>query len=298
MTDSCIFQNEIENTMVYSPRDLFCLEINNDNILSVLNNNLQNNLNSNRKFSNSKMINEQEINNSIPFNKDIRINSKSSIKEGNLIKININNNYNSFNNFSNSLNNYNNSFQIEKTIEINFSKPQLKGKKTKDNDSLPIDNFTNPIKKYFKKIDSKVEKLILIIDDNQIIRNSIKKVIKSIKKTEKKENISVICLGDGIELLYMIMIDQIMRNMIKLIICDEQMIYLNGTDCFKIINNLIVEKKISKIPFVFCSSNIENSTFLKKDHFPEIKNKAIEYDYLIKPPSKMHIKTIFESFRI
>ena len=52
-----------------------------------------------------------------------------------------------------------------------------------------------------------------------------------------------------------------------MIICDEQMNYLNGSDTYKILNNLCKEKRINKIPFVICSSNKENNnTFSKSLH--------------------------------
>jgi len=160
-----------------------------------------------------------------------------------------------------------------------------------------LELFLLPIKKYFKKI-MKYEKIIIIVDDNEIIRQFIKRVIKSVNKSEKKEKNSVICLGDGIELIYLEMIDQMMKNIIKLIISDEQMIYLNRSDCFKILKDMVLEKKINKIPFVFCSSNTENSTQFIKGNLPNINSNGLDYAYLSKPPSKTQIKSLFEIFNI
>jgi len=168
--------------------------------------------------------------------------------------------------------------------------------KMKEIDS-EIELFFTPIKKYFKKI-TKYEKLIIIVDDNEIIRHSIKRVIKSVNKSEKKDKNSVICLADGIELIYLVMIDRMMNSAIKLIISDEQMIYLNGSDCFNILKNMILEKKINNIPFIFCTSNNQKYSQFVEGNSSYSYSNNVDHAYLNKPPSKLQIKTLFECYDI
>ncbi len=93
--------------------------------------------------------------------------------------------------------------------------------------NIGAEKFIIPIIKYLK---NKHKKIVLVADDNEIIRNSIKKLIKNLYKDK---NIKTITLSDGIEILYLIMIDQILHNNIKIIISDEQMTFLNGTEYIK-----------------------------------------------------------------
>lgn len=143
--------------------------------------------------------------------------------------------------------------------------------------------FCKPIRKYLKH---KNKNIILVIDDNEIIRSSIKKLIENLFD---KENFATICLSDGIEILYMVMLDQNIENSIRVIISDEQMIFMNGTEANKILLNMQKDKRINYIPFVYCSSNREEEAFLKSNQIKFV---------LPKPPSKKEIMVLFENLEL
>lgn len=298
------FSNKIllnDDTIINSPREIYYLDFKNDfispesNILQNSNKNKESQYSENLNYFNLKELNE--ING--PLKNSYKADNTEFIKfqqlDNKLISFNINNSFNYFNTSSAEYFRTYKNLDIEKIADFNIlSISKMNKIKTKDSE---LELFLLPIKKYFKKI-LKYEKLILIVDDNQIIRESIKRIVKSVNKAENKLKTSVICVGDGIELIYLVMIDQMMKNIINLIISDEQMIYLNGSYCFKILNDMVIDKKINKIPFVFCSSNTEITTLNIENQTPMNKSKSIEYAYLNKPPSKSQIKSIFELFKI
>ena len=142
------------------------------------------------------------------------------------------------------------------------------------------------IRKYLK---NKIKNIILIVDDNEIIRNSIKNLIKIIFKSRKIIDYKVITLTDGIEILNIVMIDHNMECKIKLIICDEKMIYMNGVTTNKILLDMYKERKINLMPFVYCSSNCEDKDTLMKN--------GINYN-LHKPPSKNDVINLFDELKI
>ncbi len=148
---------------------------------------------------------------------------------------------------------------------------------------MEVENFNKPLIKYLK---NKNKQLILVADDNEIIRNSIKKLIKTLYKSK---DIKTITVSDGIEILYLVMINQIMYNNIKMIISDEQMIFLNGTDVNRILKIMEKDNKINSIPFVYCSSNREDTDYLKKNDINFSLNK---------PPNKKEIQNLFEILNI
>ncbi len=85
------------------------------------------------------------------------------------------------------------------------------------------------------------------------------------------------------------MINNLTYNNIKMIICDEQMIFLDRTDVNRILKVMEKDNIINSIPFVYCSSNRENTDYL-------IKNE-INYT-LNKPPNKKDIQFLFEKLNM
>lgn len=206
-----------DKTIMESPREIYYFDINKQQIIineNFLHESFDRIQNASTKFSLKKNSNNKE----------------------NKIKININKNFNSYNNFPSKQYFHDKILLTENNLCFSILQSDSGGKSSDKDYSNSVEQmgikvFLKPIKKYMKK---DIDKIILIVDDNEIIRKSIKKLIKSIYKNNR---ILIVCLGDGIELIYFIMIDQIMNNLVKLIICDEQMIYLNGTESFRIINN-------------------------------------------------------------
>ena len=106
---------------------------------------------------------------------------------------------------------------------------------------------------------------ILIVDDEDIMNKSIKKILENIIK-DKKLKISIIECHDGIDLIKEVIDDQENGNLIDLIITDENMQYINGTQALRILIDLELSNKV-KIPYVISSTtdllSIENMKSLK-----------------------------------
>jgi len=286
------YPSEFEDTILESPKQVFYIDVTNEKIITdeikYFPKNLNNSGNLNEfNFTNDEIYKLQPgYSNRIENKNFIKFNNKS-------INMHVNNSYNYFNNIQID-NKYTYKYlEIEKNEIFSIFSSSSLNMKVRDS---RLELFLKPIKKYFNKI-MKYEKIVIIVDDNEIIRESIKRILKSVNKSEKKK-ISVICLGDGIELIYLVMMDQMMKNIIKIIISDEQMIYLNGSDCFRILNDMVLGKKINKIPFVFCSSNPDNSNQLNTIKSPDINSKGLDYFYLSKPPSKEQIKSTLDLYNI
>jgi len=153
------------------------------------------------------------------------------------------------------------------------------------NQNEELEKFLKPVKKFLKHINTNKE-IILIADDNEIIRNSIKKLIK---KNLGKTKYRTICIRDGIEVLYLVMLDQNLKNSIRYIISDEQMVFLNGSQLHYNLNQMQIDKKINYIPFIHCSSDAGNTSFLNQH--------KIKYT-LNKPPNKKEILKLFEQIKL
>lgn len=93
-------------------------------------------------------------------------------------------------------------------------------------------------------ISNSKNKKILVVDDTETIRRSIKKLLRS---DAYFENYDILEASDGIELLNTVIIDQLQGNNIKLIITDENMEFMSGSAAIAILKQLEKESKINKI---------------------------------------------------
>lgn len=142
-------------------------------------------------------------------------------------------------------------------------------------------NFLKLIKPIKKFYNMKNKNIILVVDDNKFLRKSLK---NNIRQIFNNTSVEVIGCSDGIETLYLAMIDQMTKNKIKLIISDENMVYMNGTETNMILSNFHMEGKMSFIPFALCSAARSNDEHM-------ITNKI---SYIInKPPTKSELKSVF-----
>jgi len=129
-----------------------------------------------------------------------------------------------------------------------------------DNKNLIIsalqDKYLNNNEEIISYIDNRVytnedyllKKKILIVDDHKIIRNSIVfLVMKCIKLSNKENEFEIIEGRDGIDILYNIINDQFNNNLIKCIITDENMEYINGSLAIQIIKDMEKNKKIKNV---------------------------------------------------
>jgi len=88
------------------------------------------------------------------------------------------------------------------------------------------------------------KKIILLADDNHIISNSNKRIIMQVCK-EKELDYEIICCSDGMDILINIM-DEKTYGQVCLIITDENMEILNGSEAIKIIRTIEERKNISR----------------------------------------------------
>ena len=86
---------------------------------------------------------------------------------------------------------------------------------------------------------------ILIVDDSKLIRKSTIKVFNQIPEFNFK--FDVIEGTDGIDILKLIKDDQMNGNLIKLIISDENMEFMEGSTAFRILKDLEDQRKIKPI---------------------------------------------------
>ena len=132
-------------------------------------------------------------------------------------------------------------------------------------------------------------KKILLVDDNKQILSSHEKLFQSfLKKNKLESKYMILICNDGIEALYAIYRDSIFFDgSIKLIISDEMMNYMNGTELFNLSKKLIfTNKKIP--PFVICSA------FCNEAHFDKLRDNNIES--ISKPLSKNNVSQLFEKY--
>lgn len=131
-------------------------------------------------------------------------------------------------------------------------------------------------------------KKIIIIDDNIPILNAEAKLCSNLlikKKLDSK--FKILTYHDGIEALYAIYRDvTIGESSIKLIISDEMMNYMNGSEMFNLISKKIFSNK--KIPFVICSA------FSNDGHFQKMKDLNIET--FKKPLNKGNVEYLLEKY--
>lgn len=128
--------------------------------------------------------------------------------------------------------------------------------------------------------------LILIVDDVSIIINSLKKNIENILISRNIKDIKVISGIDGLDIISQVIKDN--NSLIKLVITDESMQYINGSDAVSFLRNLDEEGKVGHLPYFICTTGYEKND-MKENIFDEIIGKN---------PSKMIIESILIQLEI
>ncbi len=100
----------------------------------------------------------------------------------------------------------------------------------------------------------------MIVDDCISILDSLSKILMEIIK-ESNSDIKVIKGNDGIDTLKLVYDDQFQDSSIKLIISDENMEFLNGSESFKILKKLEKSTKIKPIKFAILTSDLKNDYY-------------------------------------
>lgn len=129
-----------------------------------------------------------------------------------------------------------------------------------------------------------------MVDDNQIIRKSLKFLLQEIFKAKEK-SYRILEGSDGIDTIKMVIDDQRLTNSIKCIFSDEKMEYFDGSKSISLLRELENYKKIKKVNFVSVTSFDDCS----------LKNNITfsGADYVIqKPCSKSSLVNILEKLAI
>ena len=140
--------------------------------------------------------------------------------------------------------------------------------KTHKNPNLPIainiSRDTIDQNKITPKIYNKnlVSQQILIVDDCKYVLNSLSKIIKDVLR-ENSSEINVLQMNDGVETLKYVYDNKSNNSSIILIISDENMEFINGSDTFIILKKLEKSYKIKPIKLAIISSDINNEYYEK-----------------------------------
>jgi len=138
-----------------------------------------------------------------------------------------------------------------------------------------------------EKKENEILPKILVIEDNQMISKSLINNLKAI--TNGKYNI---LLGvDGIDTLKFVMDDQFEGSQIKLIISDENMQFMNGSESLRILKNLELSGKIKGTKIVVSTTLIDSSM---NDYF----NKLGVFKVIDKAFEKSKMKQLLQDLNL
>ena len=139
----------------------------------------------------------------------------------------------------------------------------------------------------FKLLNYNVNKSkILIVDDSFSIRSSLKKLINSIVDCNK---IDVLEGEDGSDIIKFVSHDNLNSKLIKLIITDENMEIINGSEAIKILRQLEKKNKINKINIVSLTAFSDNNTI---NCLYDIGANKV----MLKPVNKSDLKKIINDY--
>ena len=127
---------------------------------------------------------------------------------------------------------------------------------------------------------------IVIIDDIKLVRDNTKTLIKNTLSFLKIEDFDIIEGSDGIDLLNMVRFDK--ENKIKLILIDENMEFLNGSEAVSIVRKLEECKKINSYDIASVTAFDDEETRKK------IYSSGVN-SILIKPCTKSNIIKILQN---
>lgn len=194
------------------------------------------------------------------------------------------NNLLSFTNSSNSSNNSNNLISNENNENNNNIKKNSKNEITEKSVYL-----TGDIQKQInntEKEELKEKIKILIVDDNTIINESIKKLV-DITLNGEKINYEILMLNDGLDILRILLTEKNNNNIVDYIFTDENMDYLNGSEAIALVRlwEKMNKTKRSYITSITCHED------------PKIVNNILSKgadQVLTKPMTKSLVKTTFK----
>ena len=141
-----------------------------------------------------------------------------------------------------------------------------------------------------KHINKKLNKIIIVEDNETILKSHYNLVKNMLISKGVSYNFKIITAKDGIEALFYVYKD-IRDNLdtVKLIISDEMMTYMNGSELFSFINSKLLEKSTrEKIPFIIVSA------FNNSSHFEKMQSLGV--DFYNKPLSKGNVEYFYNKY--
>ncbi len=136
--------------------------------------------------------------------------------------------------------------------------------------TLKIDIIHQPSKNSKEKFN------ILIVDDEKIIRDAEVRLIKQYFKNSDIEYM-ILQANDGVECITTLYLASLKNIKINFIITDENMRYINGSVCSKIINKMVKSGVIKSLPIFIntaLGNGIDSSIF--SEQVKNIYSKPIE----------------------
>jgi len=106
---------------------------------------------------------------------------------------------------------------------------------------------------------------IMICDDEYLIAESIERLLKKVGE-KRKINLKTEICKNGIECLYQVYKSIIEGKKIDILLIDENMPFMIGSECIKILRNLMIDKKINKIRIFSITG------YMDSEHISYIKN--------------------------
>jgi len=125
-----------------------------------------------------------------------------------------------------------------------------------------------------------------LADDNHIINNCNKNIISEILDESQRNYFKIICVYDGIDIVRLFFNNE-NNGFIKLLITDENMDYMNGSEAIKIVRKIENMRNIKKINIISLSCH-EDYAFRDK-----IIQSGADF-ILTKPLTKQSIQSLID----
>ena len=127
-----------------------------------------------------------------------------------------------------------------------------------------------------QELGKKKEVFAIIVDDEFLIRNAMKRLITTQLKDNPNLEINIIEANDGIECIFAMYLANLNKIKINFIITDENMNYINGTNASEIIKNIIKNGKFGDVPIFMSTANLKNLTVAKPDIIKKVFSKPMD----------------------
>ena len=155
---------------------------------------------------------------------------------------------------------------------------------TKNNDDVAININPYPTNEFTSK------GKILVVDDSKYILDAMRNLIKNIM-SKAKCDLEIITGSDGVDIIKNVIDDQAKGNLIKCIITDENMEYINGTEAIRLLRSLEKQNKIRHFTIISATSeeDVQSINYIKEAGADLVMSKPLSRHALIK---------VFQDFQI